>query len=106
MFKWFYLDDLCNLSHIIISLYNIVYKHNIQTMACKYKNLFGPLKTGIHSYRIYDIAVLDILVTMIVAYIISYFSKYPYLYTLVIFFIVGTICFINGFRLSSLVFSA
>ena len=53
--------------------------------------MFGAPNTGAHSYRIFDLAVVDILVTMIVAYIISYFSKYPFSYTLAILFVLGII---------------
>ena len=38
---------------------------------CPYKNLFGKPGEGIHSYRIANIAILDIMVTMIFAYMLS-----------------------------------
>ena len=56
---------------------------------CKYKDLFGKLGTGIHSYRIYNIAYLDILVTIVVAYGLSKLFGTPFLYTLIAFFILG-----------------
>jgi hypothetical protein len=56
---------------------------------CKYKDLFGKPKTGIHKYRIYDFAILDILVTIIVAYGISWYLDTPFLLTLGLFFIFG-----------------
>jgi len=58
---------------------------------CKYKDLFGEIGTGIHSYRIYNIAYLDILVTVVCAYILSKLLKTPFLYTLGWFFILGII---------------
>ena len=58
---------------------------------CPYKNLFGSLGTGIHSYRIYNIAYLDILVTVSVAFILSRILRTPFLYTLIVFFIIGII---------------
>ena len=58
---------------------------------CPYKNLFGKLGTGIHSYRIYDIAYLDIMVTVIGAFILSRILRTPFLYTLIVFFIFGII---------------
>ena len=60
-------------------------------MLCPYKNMFGAPNTGAHSYRIFNLAVVDIIMTIIGAYIISYFSKYPFSYTLAILFIVGII---------------
>ena len=56
---------------------------------CKYKDLFGKLNTGIHSYRIFNIAVLDVAVTAIGAYGISWFLGTPYLLTLGLFFLFG-----------------
>lgn len=38
---------------------------------CPYKNLFGKLGEGIHAYRIANIAVLDVMVTVILAFILS-----------------------------------
>ena len=60
-------------------------------MLCEYKNLFGPLGTGIHSYRIYNVAVLDVLVTIFVAYLIQLFifPQYKYIYVLTGFFLLG-----------------
>ena len=58
---------------------------------CPYKNIFGSLGTGIHSYRIFDIAYFDVLVTIIVAYILSRILRTPFLYTLILFFIFGII---------------
>jgi len=36
---------------------------------CKYKNLFGELNTGVHSYRVFDIAIFDVLATVIFGFI-------------------------------------
>jgi hypothetical protein len=32
---------------------------------CKYKNLFGESNTGLHSYRIFNFAIFDILATLL-----------------------------------------
>jgi len=56
---------------------------------CEYKDLFGSLKTGIHSYRFMDVAYMDFLVTMIIAYIISYFTKKNFIYCFIFLFILG-----------------
>ena len=32
---------------------------------CKYKNIFGETNTGIHSIRVFDIAIFDVLSTII-----------------------------------------
>ena len=56
---------------------------------CKYKNIFGKPNTGIHSYRIFNIAIADVLMTILFAYAISYFFKYPFLPTLGLLFLLG-----------------
>ena len=56
---------------------------------CPYKNAFGKLGTGIHSYRIIDIAVLDFGVTAIVAYIITLISGVKFVYSFIGLFLVG-----------------
>lgn len=38
---------------------------------CKYKTILGEPVVGIHSYRIFDIAIIDLIFTIIVAYYIS-----------------------------------
>jgi hypothetical protein len=59
---------------------------------CKYKNIIGEPNTGLRKkYRIFDVAVVDTVVTLLAVYLISYFSGYSFLYTLVITFIVMVI---------------
>jgi hypothetical protein len=38
-------------------------------MFCKYKNIFNEPRKGIHSYRIFNIAIIDVIATIISAYI-------------------------------------
>ncbi len=58
---------------------------------CKYKNIFGYPKEGIHSYRIYDIAIADVIMTLIVGYIISYYFKLSLKITCIVLFSLGII---------------
>ena len=63
---------------------------------CKYKSLFGEPGIGIHKYRIFDIAVIDVVVVMICAWIIYQGLQFQgisvsYWMTLAILFIVGII---------------
>ena len=52
-------------------------------------NIIGEPNTGLRKkYRIFDVAVIDTVVTLLAVYLISYFSGYSFLYTLVITFIV------------------
>ena len=43
---------------------------------CYYKNIFGAPGTGIHSYRILNIAIFDVLFTIIGAFLIYKFLVY------------------------------
>jgi hypothetical protein len=42
-------------------------------MLCQYKNIFGEVNKGVHSYRIFNIAIVDVLLTIIGAYVIYLF---------------------------------
>ena len=58
---------------------------------CMYKNMFGKVGEGIHSYRIGNVAVLDVGQTCVVAFFIWYFGfpKYNFFYVLIAFFLLG-----------------
>ncbi len=58
---------------------------------CQYKNIFGEPKKGAHSYRIFNIAVVDVVLTIIVSYIISLIGKFSFIKTCVVLFILGII---------------
>ena len=42
---------------------------------CKYKNSLGELNTGIHSFRLFNVAIFDVIFTIIGGIIIHYFLK-------------------------------
>lgn len=44
-------------------------------MLCKYKNIFGEPGKGLHSYRIFNIAIVDLLATLLLAIIIGLITK-------------------------------
>lgn len=58
---------------------------------CKYKDIFGKENTGIHSHRIFNIAIMDVLGTFIIAIIIAYFFNFNYIITVIIAFLLGII---------------
>jgi hypothetical protein len=58
---------------------------------CKYKNILGEPGKGIHSYRLFGVAIADVIMTIIAAALISYFFKYSFITTLVILFILGIV---------------
>ena len=59
-------------------------------MICHYKNILGKVGKGLHSYRIFNIAIIDVLLTILGAYIIHYFNpKYDFKYILILLFLLG-----------------
>ena len=58
---------------------------------CKYKNALGEPKKGIHSYRLFGVAIADVIMTLIGAVIISYFVGYSFLYVAIFLFVLGII---------------
>ena len=58
---------------------------------CKYKNSLGIPNQGIHSHRLFGLAIVDVIFTIIGAMVISYFSKRSYIYTLIFLFLLGII---------------
>jgi len=58
---------------------------------CKYKDILGVPGKGIHSYRIFNISVVDVIMTIIGAYIFSLIFKTNFVYTLIALFILGII---------------
>jgi hypothetical protein len=61
-------------------------------MFCEYQNLLGKVGEGIHSYRIFNIAIVDVLITLFLAYIINIFvSDYSFFFILTLLFLLGII---------------
>jgi hypothetical protein len=59
-------------------------------MFCKYNNIFGEPSKGVHSYRIFNIAIVDVVFTIIGAYLIHLFlPKYNFITILILFFLLG-----------------
>lgn len=58
---------------------------------CKYKDALGKPGVGIHSYRIFNIAIADVIMTFIGAFIISYSLNISFVWTCIFLFILGII---------------
>jgi hypothetical protein len=58
---------------------------------CRYKDIFGRPREGAHAYRIFDIAVVDVAATVVVAFLISRVFGFSLWKSLVVLFIVGII---------------
>lgn len=59
-------------------------------MSCPYRNLFGAVGTGLHSYRVFDVAIVDVLLTVLAAYVISLWG-YSFRRTLIVLFLTGIV---------------
>jgi hypothetical protein len=61
-------------------------------MFCKYKNIFGKVGEGVHSYRLFNIAVVDVVATIVLAYIINkIFPQHRFKKVLLVLFLLGIV---------------
>ena len=62
-------------------------------MLCKYKNIFGKVGEGLHSYRLFNIAIVDVISTIFVAYLLKIyiFPQRSFLKITIILFLLGII---------------
>ena len=61
-------------------------------MLCQYKNILGKVGEGVHSYRIANLAVVDILLTILLAFLIYLMlPMYGFGYILLAVFLLGII---------------
>jgi accessory gene regulator protein AgrB len=58
-------------------------------MLCKYKDIFGKVGEGGHAYRILNIAVVDVLFTIVGAYLIHLYIKQNFWIVLSVLFAMG-----------------
>lgn len=58
---------------------------------CKYKDIFGEVGKGAHSYRVFDVAIVDVISTIVVAFIISKLFKVDFIKTMIVLFLLGII---------------
>lgn len=56
---------------------------------CKYRNIFGAPGEGVHRFRLFNVAIVDVVFTLLAAYLITYFTKIPFIVTSIGLFIVG-----------------
>ena len=58
---------------------------------CQYRNIFGEPGQGAHKYRIFNIAIVDTVLTVLLAYIISYISGVSLMYVIPGTFLLGIV---------------
>lgn len=63
-------------------------------MFCPYRKIFGEVNTGVHAIRVFDIAIVDVLMTVFGAWVMYYYildKKYSYWIVLVCLFVLGIV---------------
>ena len=60
-------------------------------MLCKYRDIFGKVKTNAHSYRIFNIAIVDLVLTILVGILIGYYFKINMILSCIILILLGII---------------
>jgi fatty acid desaturase len=58
---------------------------------CKYRYIFGKEKEGVHRYRIFNIAIVDLLGTILGAWILAKWLQQSFWLIFVIVFLLGII---------------
>ena len=58
---------------------------------CKYRNALGVPGKGVHSIQIGGIAVMDVAMTLVIAYIIAHFARTSFAWTAAGLFILGIV---------------
>ena len=52
-------------------------------MFCKYSNIFGKEKKGLHRYRVFNLAIVDVIGTFIIAFGLAYLFKWSLWITII-----------------------
>lgn len=60
-------------------------------MLCKYKHIFGKEGEGLHSIRIFNIAIIDVIGTVLLAFVISNYFKTNLWITMISLFVIAII---------------
>jgi hypothetical protein len=58
---------------------------------CEYASYFGNPNTGIHSYRFLNLAIVDVVMTILFSYFLSYIFRTSFMAICVMLFILGII---------------
>ena len=56
-------------------------------MFCKYNTFFGTPNQGIHSYRIFDIAIIDVILTLFAAMVVAWLINCTFWLSLLFLFV-------------------
>ena len=61
-------------------------------MLCKYKDIFGKPNKGVHSYRIFGFASVDLLSTILICILLAYLTDYTFLELFIFLMLISFIC--------------
>jgi hypothetical protein len=56
---------------------------------CKYSNIFGKPRTGVHSHRLFGLASVDLLLTLLLSYLIKDYIQKSFFLSFILLWIVG-----------------
>ena len=57
----------------------------------KYKDIFGKPGTGVHQYKIFDVIIVDNIITIILAFLIKNYFSLPFELSIIISYVLGII---------------
>jgi hypothetical protein len=57
----------------------------------QYKNIFGQPYNGVHSYRLFNLPIIDYIMSIILALLITYITKIPFELIIIIVLLMGVI---------------
>ena len=72
------------------NFHNII-MNNTNCPLGEYSNIFGLPGEGLHSYRLFNLAIVDVALTVLVSGIISYIFKYNFIVILLLLFLLAII---------------
>lgn len=60
-------------------------------MSCRYKDALGVPREGVHSYRLFNIALADVGLLLLFAWLVKYFASISYALAVLISFLIGVV---------------
>jgi hypothetical protein len=60
-------------------------------MTCKYKDIFGKPGKGVHSVRVFDVAVVDLGLTILAGYYLAKYFRWDVYWTILGLLVIGEI---------------
>ena len=58
---------------------------------CQYKDIFGKPNTGLHKYRLFDVAIIDVFLTILASYLLSRMFNIRFIYFLLVLFLLSIV---------------